>query len=496
MKCITALTSLLIISMPFFAIPSLNAQTVAPSVIADGAYPDIVLDHQGNVHLVYARGTAVYYRKYTPGSGWSSEQNTTISSIITYQNNPDIVVDSNGNPHVVGGTSTAAQYAYKSGNSWVKIGANIQRGTEMAIDSDDNIYIIDRGGNNGGHMGCVKRNAGANSFTTLVDPDKASGLFSSSTTDHVYADLHIDANDNIHIVQRHATSSKDTGYSYSTNGGQSYSGSIVSPHEPEGPHVTTLPNGTVLVSISNYYGTNFSMNRRSGNAANFGWTKEENTSGSVILLTAQPRDEPEVTGGPDNYAYVSSHGGRYAVRNPSNQTWTTQKIVPFVSDGSKLGFMETAPYNGGAYAIWEEGGSQIHHENGGPGNSPASFDLVFATMNTAGEIGEPDDGEDPFCGDGIVNGDEECDDGNNNDWDGCQAECYMLFDMNGDGIITAVGDVEPFVDYVFFFEDNCPPPGCEARADGDGSGTVNVVGDLPVFADCLFSNIGCDGDPQ
>ena len=49
---------------------------------------------------------------------------------------------------------------------------------------------------------------------------------------------------------------------------------------------------------------------------------------------------------------------------------------------------------------------------------------------------------DPFCGDGEVNQDfEECDDGNNEDCDGCSANCGEEF--CGDGMLCPIEECEP-----------------------------------------------------
>ncbi|HFE44065.1 MAG TPA: DUF4215 domain-containing protein, partial [Nannocystis exedens] len=40
------------------------------------------------------------------------------------------------------------------------------------------------------------------------------------------------------------------------------------------------------------------------------------------------------------------------------------------------------------------------------------------------------------CGDGIVSGDEECDDGNKKDGDGCSSDCTVEEKYCGDGEIN------------------------------------------------------------
>lgn len=61
----------------------------------------------------------------------------------------------------------------------------------------------------------------------------------------------------------------------------------------------------------------------------------------------------------------------------------------------------------------------------------------------------------------------------------------ILNDWNGDGIISIVGDVPPFVDCVYF--QNCPG-GIDPIAIGDcnDDGILSIVGDVPCFVDCVY----------
>jgi hypothetical protein len=61
----------------------------------------------------------------------------------------------------------------------------------------------------------------------------------------------------------------------------------------------------------------------------------------------------------------------------------------------------------------------------------------------------------------------------------------LLHDWNGDGIISIVGDVPPFVNCVYF--GNCPG-GVDPVTVGDCNhdGIVSIVGDVPCFVDCVY----------
>ena len=60
-----------------------------------------------------------------------------------------------------------------------------------------------------------------------------------------------------------------------------------------------------------------------------------------------------------------------------------------------------------------------------------------------------------------------------------------LHDWNGDGIVSIVGDVPPFVQCVYF--GNCPG-GVDTIAVGDcnGDGFLSLIGDVPCFVDCVY----------
>jgi len=62
-----------------------------------------------------------------------------------------------------------------------------------------------------------------------------------------------------------------------------------------------------------------------------------------------------------------------------------------------------------------------------------------------------------------------------------------LHDWNGDGIISIVGDVPPFVQCVYF--GNCPDGvGTIAVGDCNADGILSIVGDVPCFVQCVYFN--------
>jgi N-acetylneuraminic acid mutarotase len=64
-------------------------------------------------------------------------------------------------------------------------------------------------------------------------------------------------------------------------------------------------------------------------------------------------------------------------------------------------------------------------------------------------------------------------------------DAVVLHDWSGDGIVSIVGDVPPFVDCVYF--GGCPGD-VDAIAIGDcnGDGILSIVGDVPCFVDCVY----------
>ena len=64
-------------------------------------------------------------------------------------------------------------------------------------------------------------------------------------------------------------------------------------------------------------------------------------------------------------------------------------------------------------------------------------------------------------------------------------------DMNGDGIVSIVGDVPPFVQVVYFqdytwYEEQFPGRDPVAVGDCNEDGILSIVGDVPCFVDCVY----------
>jgi hypothetical protein len=305
------------------------AQTIQQ--VATGNFPDFVVDGQGNIHLVYNNGGLKYKKYYAAAKTWSAEQNTGCACTTVERSDPDIVVDSKGNPNVYCGT----EFVRWTGSYWQKIAPGTVRDTELGMDGNDNVYLIDRGGNNGGNIGIKKLAPSASNWTALSDPDNGQ---TGGHSDHVYPDIHIDSDNTIHVIQRHGSIQEVT-YDYSTDGGQTWKREGVTGDRAEGPHITVDVGNNVFVTSGN--GNVF---RRAGNNS---WTIE----GSACFC--HEREQPELSVDGHNNIYCSSFGGKYNIR--TGGSWKGQKNLSKQSSASTIGFVETYGGSDFTYIAWEEG---------------------------------------------------------------------------------------------------------------------------------------------
>jgi cysteine-rich repeat protein len=139
-----------------------------------------------------------------------------------------------------------------------------------------------------------------------------------------------------------------------------------------------------------------------------------------------------------------------------------------------------------------------------PANAPASHGACrTGTCDTSGCT---------FCGDGVVNGDEQCDDGNAVDTDACRNNCTLP--ICGDGIINETcekcdGGAFPAnapVSHGVCRTGTCGAPGCTFCGDGvvnggeqcddgndfNGDGCETNCTPSPICGDGLINNSGCN----
>lgn len=344
-----------------------------------GAYPDVAVDAAGNAHLVYAHADTLWYIRYEATSGsWQPPEDTGLDGVASYRNEPDIALDSLGQPHVLGGTDSATGYAHKSQDVWTPIDPGTTRDSELALDSADNVYVLTRHGGGAectppaeGLIGIFRRLAAESSFTPWRFPDTHGGL-PYGRNNHVYGDIFIGPADQLHVTYRHgaagAVCESRTVYRGSSDGGATFVAADVTGTEREGPHVVALSDGTVLVSDSSG-----AVHRSDDGGATFSSENNQVPGGD--------RHHPELGVGPDDVVYVSVFGGHYNIR-AAGQWLSAHQTMPSQT-GAPMGFMETAPGAGAAYAVWEEGAGVT------PANDSTAddFALYFASIAVDGTVG-------------------------------------------------------------------------------------------------------------
>lgn len=301
--------------------------------ITRGNYPDIARDKKGNLHLAYNRDGLKYMKYDVSSKQWSDEQDTGCECENVKRSDPDVVVSSKGYPQVYCGR----EFARWTGKYWQQINPKATRDTEIAIDANDNVFIIDRGGNQDGHIGISMLSPNADEWVILTDPDTGDA---GDHTNHVYPDLEINKNDNtIHLVQRHGPL-KEVTYRFSSDGGISWA-----PSEPisndrfEGPHIVVDHKNNVYVTTGN--GVFF---KRIGKDV---WHPEGR------ILDVKPRFQPELSVDAQNNIYVTSFGGKYNIR--AKNGWLGEKYIHKISSAETIGFTEAAGANDFVYVVWEEG---------------------------------------------------------------------------------------------------------------------------------------------
>lgn len=350
---------------------TLHTQSLAVDsvVVAEGYYPDIAVDAKAVGHIVYGRGEQLYYRTFSTKSWAAGEEQTVPIAKSDHpfdlnRADPDIVIDSKGNPHVY----AWGAYAFMQHGRWETVSLHPDpstpyRDSELAIDSQDTVYLCSRGGFQGGNVGVQKRTVDADHFVAVSDPDL--GLTHPEITNHVYGDLAISpVDDSLHFIQRHGPG-KVTAYRRSRDGGIKWDlRNRVCDAEPEAPHIAVDDTG--LVVATNGYGEFFRFDQKQ-------WISEG------FPIRCRARDQPELAVDRKNNIYIACFGGQFNVRQDGR--WgETQHIAP---DGDKaIGFVEISGLSRGVLAVWEEG-SGVQHEQ----MAKASSNIVVGSIlpNSAGK---------------------------------------------------------------------------------------------------------------
>lgn len=315
----------------------LHVYASKPEVIGNGNFPNAAVDKKGNVHVVYNRGGLIYRKLDVTTGVWSREIKPGCACENAERSAPKIVIDSKDQPHVFCGR----EYAYFDGKRWNRSFPGGTRDTDMAIDSKDNIYLVYRGGNNGGHIGLKKRLPGQKEWITMPDPD----FGSSGYNNHVYCDIEVGPDDVLHLVQRKGPEVEVT-YRQSRDSGNSWPviENVVNQWD-ESPHIAI--GNDEKVYITSGIGELF-LRKKPG---------EWESHGQKILCRS--RMMAFISLDQEQNIYISGFGGR--VNTCYKSEWMGEKLIEGMTGNPVVGFVKTAPALNFSYIIWEEGNGNAEH---------------------------------------------------------------------------------------------------------------------------------------
>jgi len=318
-----------------------------PLFIGMGSYPDITADKNGILHITYVRDTTLMYRNYNPGTNTlSKELFTTLtclkdSFLGPNRSKPAIRVDSNGFVHVFVGQ----QYGYFDHKNWVKSDPNANRDTDMDISQDGTVYIVKRGGSNGGNIGLNIRKPSESKFQpSETDPDIGTvegKNWLSKKGKHPYGNIWIDNKNTIHIVFRQAMP-EYVSYRQSTDGGKTWKGTGVfggDQWQGETSDIGVTASGKVYVVSQN--GEIYDFDETTFKFSKLG-----------RAITTENRELPTISTGNDNLMCVSSFGGKYSIYFDGKFT-AEQKFPSYLN--KPLGFLKTVITNNQIWGVSEEG---------------------------------------------------------------------------------------------------------------------------------------------
>ncbi|MBD3265584.1 hypothetical protein GF373_02855 [bacterium] len=322
---------------------------VAAEKVAEGAYPDITVDHAGDFHLAYAREEFLYYQKYDrEAKTWGGEEAVGVPVGKVHRSDPEIVMNPNfGSPQVIVGK----HMAWKGKKKWAPWPLNVVRDTALAIDSKGTVFICRRGGFHGGYMGVLRMQNTDSRFFPTADPDIAAG-FEAGRNDHVYGDIAVSAvDDSVHVVYRHGTPTH-CAYRYSTDMGKTWKGGGITDDDREAPAIAIARDGTVYVVT----GRGFLYKK-------IGEPSEWDNLGQAV--EAGRRDRPQIWVDKAGTVYISQFGGDYNIYKKGK--WSGVKTIASAKS-QPVGFMRIITRDKTPYAVWEEGEEVNNDEVAGTSN--------------------------------------------------------------------------------------------------------------------------------
>lgn len=278
----------------FYACKPSDGSWSAPIIISpDGAfpsqYPDIAIDGDDNLHVVWQEETAlattdIYYINKTRDGSWSS-------AVVIYSNDgpsrwPAIAIDNHDNLHVVWHDQEPGSYeifysmSMDGGSTWLPpaiiSGAPGSYAAAIAIDSEDNLHVVWQHIISGKYEIYYATKPSGDPWSTAVNVSHNSG-------DSYYPAIATDNSNNLHVVWEDLTPGNyEILYSISEDGGLTWSTSVnISNNEDSSvfPDIATDSNNGLHVVWSDWTPGNLEIyyaSKPSGGS----WSTPENISNS------------------------------------------------------------------------------------------------------------------------------------------------------------------------------------------------------------------------
>ena len=130
---------------------------------------------------------------------------------------------------------------------------------------------------------------------------------------------------------------------------------------------------------------------------------------------------------------------------------------------------------------------------------PTPLDLAYSdrVKGSSNDLGCYELSVSSSCGDGTIDSEETCEDGNTEDGDGCSSACRIEFGHSCSGNPSTCVNIDPDDDFIFDPIDNCPNAFNPEQNDSDGDGLGDVCdpqwcgnGIVEVGEDCDDSDFG------
>ncbi|MBF0432824.1 MAG: hypothetical protein HQK83_16185 [Fibrobacteria bacterium] len=323
-----------------------------------GRAPDIVVDHNGDVHAIYMVSHIYKYRKIgrdgTIGPeidvGFGLERDDSTRSY------GEIVVDSKNQPHIFSGPGYATLPTDATEMQKITLG---KRDNSITIDSKDKILIIYRGTEAGEYSGPGMiqgqiKESGDSDFGQVMNLDENY----QGRNRNVYCAAMAGPDDKFHVILRHGPDNSIY-YLESADGttwgeGEQISGVNLG----EAPRIVVTPKNRILMCDMD------------------GLVKEKMGPGNWVSrghpVEGEDRKPSSLATDKLGNVYISSIGGQVAVLKDGENTWST-KIVLEHAGTEAFTYVATGA-DGCTYVIYEGENDEIYVVRVGMDGKIAKFD--------------------------------------------------------------------------------------------------------------------------